>query len=569
MLKTLRLKEKVATRTALALVSLVVLLFTSCAGKSVKKFNNQVDRQITSGWQKTISTVRNPEYMSLMQRLKKAHALFAAENYEDSYKVFRAILVNKSFRHYREYDDAKFYMANCLYQLGMYYGALTYFIDILRGETEKIYKEESLEKSLEIAQRYRDNELILYLTSVLPSEILSPEMKESLRYFIAKDLYNKNEFERAWDVFSSVGRNNKLYLAARYHLGVIALRAASFNVASRLFEEIIRINDPNEYYNGQEISQLAILAQARILYEFGRFDRALKYYERIDKNSDNYALGLYEVSWALYKKNDYANALATLHSLTGPFFDLTYFPKATLLKGVIYLDNCYYREALASLKKIRDHYQNLRYTLRRFYKLAARPENYYKLLVDDKISDFRFTKRGRFKNITKLVAINKDFMALHRHIMSLDQELFLLEKLDLGSGEKFLRSIINKKRKRLVRNINIVTGRRLKEVAGWIKDFINQADLVSYEIIRAERKILQEFAEGKKTKIEITEAQAKKARSSFELTGPDKLFWDFEGEYWEDEIGYYIYNIKSLCRRWQSRVGGEIDDDQYSRQHSL
>ncbi len=527
----------------------VALMVAGCAQVVHRDFNRAVDREITKGWDKTMATVRNPEYMTLLQRLKRGHALFDDGKFEQSYKVFRSILMNKNFRRYREYDDAKFYMANCLYQLGMNYGALTYFIDILRGETEKIYKEESLDKSLKIAQEYRDNELILYLTSVLPSEILSPEMKETLRYFIAKDLYNRNEYERAWDVFNSVGIDNRLYLAARYHLGVLALRAGSFDIASRLFDQIVRINEPEDYYQGKEIRELAILARARIFFEFGRFSDALKYYNMLDRNSPNYAIGLYEVAWTLYKKGDYANALAVLHSLTSPFFDLTYFPKAKLLEGVIYLDNCYYREALKALKIIRDHYNNLHYTLRKFYKTAGRPDNYYNLLVDYRTKKFRFAGSGRFKNITKLIAINKDFMVLHRHIMALDRELKRLDEIDLGEGEKFLRKIILKKRRRLVRNINVVAARRLKEVAGWIREFVKQADIVSYEIIRAERKILQEFAEGKPTRIEMTEAQAKKARSSFELTGPDKLFWDFEGEYWEDEIGYYIYNIKSLCRK--------------------
>jgi hypothetical protein len=25
-------------------------------------------------------------------------------------------------------------------------------------------------------------------------------------------------------------------------------------------------------------------------------------------------------------------------------------------------------------------------------------------------------------------------------------------------------------------------------------------------------------------------------------------YWPFEGEYWEDELGFYVYNLDSLCR---------------------
>ena len=29
----------------------------------------------------------------------------------------------------------------------------------------------------------------------------------------------------------------------------------------------------------------------------------------------------------------------------------------------------------------------------------------------------------------------------------------------------------------------------------------------------------------------------------------DLEYWPFEGEYWEDELGGYVYNIESLCAK--------------------
>ena len=26
-------------------------------------------------------------------------------------------------------------------------------------------------------------------------------------------------------------------------------------------------------------------------------------------------------------------------------------------------------------------------------------------------------------------------------------------------------------------------------------------------------------------------------------------YWPFEGEYWEDELGFYVYNLESLCKK--------------------
>ena len=29
--------------------------------------------------------------------------------------------------------------------------------------------------------------------------------------------------------------------------------------------------------------------------------------------------------------------------------------------------------------------------------------------------------------------------------------------------------------------------------------------------------------------------------------GQDLEYWPFQGEYWEDELGGYVYNVNSLC----------------------
>ena len=33
------------------------------------------------------------------------------------------------------------------------------------------------------------------------------------------------------------------------------------------------------------------------------------------------------------------------------------------------------------------------------------------------------------------------------------------------------------------------------------------------------------------------------------MVDDEHVFWTFKGEYWRDELGYYLYDIKSRCGR--------------------
>ncbi len=35
--------------------------------------------------------------------------------------------------------------------------------------------------------------------------------------------------------------------------------------------------------------------------------------------------------------------------------------------------------------------------------------------------------------------------------------------------------------------------------------------------------------------------------------GQELEYWPFEGEYWEDELGGYVYNIESVCGKGANR----------------
>ena len=73
-------------------------------------------------------------------------------------------------------------------------------------------------------------------------------------------------------------------------------------------------------------------------------------------------------------------------------------------------------------------------------------------------------------------------------------------------------------------------------------------------LIRDSRKIMIEVATSERgiiaNRMLGTENQAnRKRKGPLYATDDEHIFWPFNGEYWRDELGYYLYTIKSECGR--------------------
>ena len=85
--------------------------------------------------------------------------------------------------------------------------------------------------------------------------------------------------------------------------------------------------------------------------------------------------------------------------------------------------------------------------------------------------------------------------------------------------------------------------KRLQRVVDELTRLISDARKIDFEITSSEKVGLES---------ELMGASAPKKRTrrgSLYATDDEHLYWTFNGEYWRDELGYYLYTIKSECGR--------------------
>ena len=84
---------------------------------------------------------------------------------------------------------------------------------------------------------------------------------------------------------------------------------------------------------------------------------------------------------------------------------------------------------------------------------------------------------------------------------------------------------------------------RLARVVEELRDLQGKADAIDVEVATAERSDSKLSLSGVDIKRNLL-ADAKKRTPDAE-----HIYWPFEGEYWRDELGYYLYSIQSKCGR--------------------
>lgn len=531
------------------IISLALVIAMGCGSShKVKESKRSIAKRLeaTTSWRNyDESKMSDLSFAALITKLDRGYNMLMKQDYIDAYYEFDSILSDTKFIRHKEYLFSKFYLAETLQLMGANYGALLYFVDILKKEKDKPYIEESLKRAIAISQDLKDDGLILYLATILTTDRIPPKLRKEFRFFIAKNFYLSNTFKNAKILFRAIKPGNRLYHLSQYYLGVISVQEGNFKRALKHFARIAASKNTERYYEGPHLRDLSNMNIGRILFEAGYLQKSVEYYNKISKDSPLYALALYESSWSLYNWGKFNAALSTLHSLQSPFFEITYFPRSILLKGAIFLELCMYRDAITALKNLEEYYAELKTLMDSFYANAKTREDYYRLLAGPE--NIRGdSPENPYRKLFQLASANRDFLQMHKFVKELDSELKILANFRDNKRATILSNLINKKRNVITKKAVNLAIEKIQLTRKSISDYLKSADVVKLEITTAERKLLEDRVKGYGYE-ELWDINIPPPPQSSIFIQDNYYFYKFNGEYWKDEVGYYLYNIKSQC----------------------
>ena len=79
--------------------------------------------------------------------------------------------------------------------------------------------------------------------------------------------------------------------------------------------------------------------------------------------------------------------------------------------------------------------------------------------------------------------------------------------------------------------------------ANYLSDLMTQSEIIRFEVVDAQR--VDYSVQGRRTPTSSTTS----APMTYDFaTSVDFIYWPFNGEFWQDELGYYHYTEQGSCQ---------------------
>ncbi len=443
-------------------------------------------------------------------------------------------------------QKAEYTLGKTMYRLGLYQASLNFFDRIVQAGPQHRYFKATCKWLYYLSRKLSGDPGLLDKIAKYQPEMCPAEFRTELNFLLGQYHYKKGAVDTAIKMFSQVTPDSRYFPKAKYLQGIAYVRQDQPKPAVEAFKDLLRVtaetSNPTEdlkYFN-----QLAILGMARVFYSTGQFRQAVKYYDQVRLDSVLWLDALFESSWAWFRLQNHEKALGNLHTLNSPFFQDEYFPEAPILEAVTFFSNCNYERTRQRISEFRLTYEPLRDEIKGYLDSYADPTEFYNFLA--KLAASGTAMSPRVQQILNAAYQDRELKRIASYVRELDREVDLIRRSKSSWSKSQLATLVIQEIE-VIKSIAVheagrLAKQRLQRVVNELNELISQSLKIEFEVASAE-KGLASGLQG-----EEFQNKAKNAGPQY-ATDDEHIYWPFTGEYWRDELGYYLYTIKSECSR--------------------
>ena len=252
--------------------------------------------------------------------------------------------------------------------------------------------------------------------------------------------------------------------------------------------------------------------------------------------------GVFAAAWSEFRlvelepddaNRHYQRTLGYIHTLNAPFFYDYLYPEAIVLKAVTYYYNCRYTPAKAAIDEFNDRYIQTKADLQSV--LNAAPEDFELYELSVAIRDGESPLDPFVEKVARKSLQDKTLEKNYEYVSRLEFEEGILTEQssafkDSGVGE-FVSEMLDFTSSDAKEQTGRLARKRLTDQINEIRRLEREAIKTEYEILNK----LKAVGEGG-----VGALQRPSIDSEHEI-------YNYNGEYWQDELGYYNYRVTSEC----------------------
>ncbi|MEC8022508.1 MAG: hypothetical protein VX223_01150 [Myxococcota bacterium] len=439
-----------------------------------------------------------------------------------------------------EHYTAWFGIANALSKCDYHQSSARYLVDVLLEGPDKPFFQAAFWQLRQIRKVLNYSPPDLEELTRFSVGNFSRGFQDEYNYFLGEFFYDYNNFTRALSFFEGVSTDAADYPKAQYLTGLVQVQNQLYGSAVRSFQNAIVAA---ENVNSSGVATLSYLALARLAYEAENFDAAVFYYRKVPTDSPKLPTAFYESAWTYFIKGDYGRALGTFQVLHSPYFNHYFYPELWILEATVYLNMCRANDAKEAIDQYNAQVEAMTIPLKRLLSKLRTPADYWDALQGIVQGDEQYSIDPR---IAQPVLANVEFYNLYKTVRQIEREEAALQDVQgaLGQfGTDLLAKLAALRQSRL-NEAGIKVQQVLKQVEAELADYSVKKVELEVDIEAAAMDTLSDEMRG----ITLDEPDETVERGgSSAIAGSDSMSWNFEGEYWRDEIGGFRSSLVSRC----------------------
>lgn len=302
-------------------------------------------------------------------------------------------------------------------------------------------------------------------------------------------------------------------------------------------------------------SDLMTLTAARLLYQNGYLDAAIKYDEKVPKDADDWFDAQEEMAWAYLRKGEPQNALAVTKTLATAAFAPLIGPEALFVRALAQLKVCDYPGVVSSLELFRNRFRERARILAALSEASDSPD-VQALVAKLKLGRARLTDLGatgarlprfvtRDEPLAQAIAAGRTWAEESARASELTARALSGGTLKIGmdgSFERFRQAIETRKK-----DADSAAVSRVKDLA---KEEVQEIAQILQKMHIVEAELLSQVSvSGKLAKaVDKSKIEIKKGSTGVALAGRDRISFPEEKEIWFDELAHYQVDLQKSCQ---------------------
>jgi hypothetical protein len=386
------------------------------------------------------------------------------------------------------------------------------------------------------AQQRVDEQLLVpaFLAAHPDLQPSSPEFQERALLLRGLEAQRTGALEEAEALLRRVPAASPLAPRARYALGVVLSdpRRPGGPRMQAAFDELQAVlGYAGGGPEGAETRALAQLGIARLLYGLRQDHASAAAYDRVPRDSRVWAESLFERGYPRFRTGDDGGALGTLHATRAPQLRDAFLPEARILEATVLFHACLYPETRSVLDSFTATYRPLSERLRTLVDRRPSAAEEVALVADPA------QRASLGEGLGPSLLVEPRIAAGLRLLRTLDAERTKLTSTGTGGAAlEQLDRVRTEAEQATAQSIHA----RLTEASASLRDLLEQADVLRFEMTKGEKELLDADVDQRKL-------LASRPLPPLPTGGPADERWRVDGEWWSDEIGFERATLKDGC----------------------